>query len=472
MEPSVAAQRQESLESVTMEPCVAAKRQQSLESVTMEPSAAAQRQESLESVTMEPSEEEKRKEAIKRMGPPEGWLPVFLQHPFEEFELKDYISDTFSWWSPYNPQTRRGRYLLYKELEKAPKNEGEVKLYRDLCFDSQGTPLNVDEGFHRGRFCAVKRVPLHVVNRFEERKDPEQPLNDPGCARLLSHFLGARHVVTWYDCALDDENVYFISELANKGDLFNFLKAKDMLTENDIRFYMYQVLTGLDCLHSNDLAHLDISVENVILRGDGVCLLIDFGMAWHVKRNGPTLFGQRGKENYMDPAMRTGGPFHAIPADIFSTGVTLLILLTVPRINKPPWYPWTSTDRKTCALFRGFCQHGLKALLNHHGVIQYLSRPVVDIMEQMLNIDPAKRPSAAQLKLHPWFTAAPDARLQALMQADATRHPSPGSAPAAPISFLGQAAEQALAPPRFRCLATAPPLPDGDWGGEWDHMDD
>uniref|UniRef100_A0A0G4G0Q6 Protein kinase domain-containing protein n=1 Tax=Chromera velia CCMP2878 TaxID=1169474 RepID=A0A0G4G0Q6_9ALVE len=447
-----------------MEPCVAEQRQASGESVTMEPCVAEQRQGSGESVTMEPSEEEKRKEElIKKFGPPEGWLPVFLQHPFKEFELRDYVISTFVRWSPYNPQTHEGRYQLYDMLEKAPKNEGEVKLYRDLCFDSQGTPLNVDEGFDRGRFCAVKRVPRNVVSRFEERKDPEQPLNDPGCARLLSHFLGARHVVTWYDCAFDDENVYFVSELANKGDLFNFLKVQNRLTENDIRFYMYQVLTGLDCLHSNDLAHLDISVENVILRGDGVCLLIDFGMAWHVANKGPILSGGRGKKQYMDPAMRTGGPFHAIPADIFSTGVTLLILLTVPRIDK---YPWNVTDKRTCKYFRAFYDYGLKALLNHHGVLQYLSRPVVDIMEQMLNIDPAKRPSAAQLKLHPWFTAAPDARLQALMQADATRHPPPGSAPAAPISFLGQAAEQAaLVPPVFPLLAAAPPLPDDDGDG-------
>uniref|UniRef100_A0A0G4H5K3 Uncharacterized protein n=1 Tax=Chromera velia CCMP2878 TaxID=1169474 RepID=A0A0G4H5K3_9ALVE len=100
------------------------------------------------------------------------------------------------------------------------------------------------------------------------------------------------------------------------------------------------------------------------------------------------------------------------------------------------------------------CRHVAKwydCCWDNIGVQDKLSKEVIDLMGQMLSLTPADRLSAAQLKRHPWFTAATpdsDSKLQALMQADAEALqgslPPPGSTPTAAIETFGLDAKEAL----------------------------
>uniref|UniRef100_A0A0G4G0H5 Protein kinase domain-containing protein n=1 Tax=Chromera velia CCMP2878 TaxID=1169474 RepID=A0A0G4G0H5_9ALVE len=371
----------------------------------------------------------------------DGVLPWFLAHPWQ---LGDYT--VARPWTPYDPNTGEGRYEFVRSLQEARANQGFVALYRDRNHPT--------EEFPEGRPCAVKVVPLTYVREALRVNGTEQPLNDSGALRYLSFFVDCRHVARWYDCGRDNTYMYFVSEFASEGDLFPFLEFGSRRSEIDIRCYMYQVLhvlTGVDCLHRSGVAHMDLSVENVIRKADDTCVLIDFGMAFRLVPD-PMNPGhylkcptRRGKAKYQDPVMWTGQPFDAIPADIFSCGAMLLILLVTPWIKT---YPWDTTNHTMCIRFKYFMQKGLQKLLEKYRMHDRLSAQVVDLMEKMLRINPAERPSAAELKLHPWFTAAPDPRLQALIDADAQALagslPVPGSAPASAADTFGPVAEEAL----------------------------
>uniref|UniRef100_A0A0G4GIE5 Protein kinase domain-containing protein n=1 Tax=Chromera velia CCMP2878 TaxID=1169474 RepID=A0A0G4GIE5_9ALVE len=370
----------------------------------------------------------------------EGGLPWFLAHPWQ---LRDYT--VARPWEPFDPLTGVGCYEFVRHLQQTQATQGSVSLYRDRSVQTEKS------GY---RPCAVKCAPLADVQEALRVNGGRQPLNDSGVLRYLTFFVECRNVVRWYDCLRDDTNMYLVSEFASEGDLFSCLEWNSRLSETEIKYFMYQILTGVESLHRNRMAHLNLSVENVVRKADGVCLLIDFSRAWRLIPD-PANPGQYAKcptrmENpmsrYQDPAAWTGEPYDAMAADIFSCGAMLLILLVTPWIKT---YPWDATQSSTCIRFKYFAQKGIRKLLKKYRMQDRLTGEVVDLMEKMLKINPAERPSAADLKLHPWFTAAPDPMLQALMQADAETLqgalPVTGSETPAAVETFGPAAQEALA---------------------------
>ena len=61
-------------------------------------------------------------------------------------------------------------------------------------------------------------------------------------------------------------------------DFLELLNSQGALSEKVARKYFGQMVEGLSFLHSQGIAHLDFSLENVMLRGDDV-VLIDLGQA-------------------------------------------------------------------------------------------------------------------------------------------------------------------------------------------------
>jgi maternal embryonic leucine zipper kinase len=62
------------------------------------------------------------------------------------------------------------------------------------------------------------------------------------------------------------------------GELFDYIVAKDRLSESEARFFFRQIISALAYIHSKGYAHRDLKPENLLL-DDNQCLkLIDFGL--------------------------------------------------------------------------------------------------------------------------------------------------------------------------------------------------
>merc|ERR1712232_843001 len=149
-------------------------------------------------------------------------------------------------------------------------------------------------------------------------------------------------------------------------------------------------------LHELDIAHGDISLENILLskEQDGTqrVLLVDFGMScyspcWKVQRT-------RGKRPYQAPEMhicnRTEG-YDGRTADVFSVGVSLYIL----AIQE---YPWFATKPGACEVFSYVKKKGLRQMMKSKRlhmsakhVIDVVSEPLVELIEAMLELQPDSR---------------------------------------------------------------------------------
>lgn len=72
---------------------------------------------------------------------------------------------------------------------------------------------------------------------------------------------------------------YIVMEYVDGEPLSEMLKRKVTLTEPEIREHVLPLAAGLEEVHAAGLLHRDIKPSNIVVRADGVPVLIDFGSA-------------------------------------------------------------------------------------------------------------------------------------------------------------------------------------------------
>jgi serine/threonine protein kinase len=83
------------------------------------------------------------------------------------------------------------------------------------------------------------------------------------------------------DLLSDEKYLYSIMPYCNGGELFELLNMNDRFTENEARYWMYQVLNGIESLQHAGICHRDMSLENLLVHNSGA-LIIDMGMCLRI----------------------------------------------------------------------------------------------------------------------------------------------------------------------------------------------
>jgi len=76
----------------------------------------------------------------------------------------------------------------------------------------------------------------------------------------------------------DDEYLYLVMEYVPGGDVMSLLMKRDILTEQETRFYMAETVLAIESLHNLNYIHRDIKPDNLLLDRDGHIKLTDFGL--------------------------------------------------------------------------------------------------------------------------------------------------------------------------------------------------
>lgn len=72
--------------------------------------------------------------------------------------------------------------------------------------------------------------------------------------------------------------VYLVMELM-ESNLANVIKSNMVLTEEHIRFLIYQILNGMSFMHSASIVHRDLKPENIFVNKKCELKIGDLNMA-------------------------------------------------------------------------------------------------------------------------------------------------------------------------------------------------
>ncbi|EMI44824.1 protein kinase domain-containing protein [Rhodopirellula sp. SWK7] len=139
-----------------------------------------------------------------------------------------------------------------------------------------------------------------------------------------------RNVVEVYDSFVDVRTRFFVLELFDGTDLRQVLRQHGRLAEPTLRRLIGQIAAGLCHAHSQNVVHLDIKPENVLLDRTGRAALADFGLCQDLDQDQADLY-IKGTPAYMAPEQLCGDAVTP-SSDWYALGCVMAELATGRRL--------------------------------------------------------------------------------------------------------------------------------------------
>lgn len=196
---------------------------------------------------------------------------------------------------------------------------------------------------------------------------------------------------------------YIVYEKWANGTLAEIIRSTGPIEENISKFMFLQLACAIRYLHSQEVVHLDIKLENALLDEFFNVKLADFGSCLRLWKTKGSTHKQRGTMSYMAPEMKNKPKYDLVDGylwDVYSQGVCLHLLLT----GEFPW-SWTfseGTDSiETEVSAENHDQLNLGQIVKQR--VKYLSDPAKCLLEEMLEPNAFYRIDLDEVINHTWF---------------------------------------------------------------------
>ncbi len=183
------------------------------------------------------------------------------------------------------------------------------------------------------------------------------------------------------------DSYYSVMDYCEGGELFNYIVKKRRLSEEESSFFFYQIINGLEYIHSLNICHRDLKPENLLLTKDHILKIIDFGLSNYFYDKNKLLSTPCGSPSYASPEMVSGKKYNGFKIDIWSSGIVLYAMLC-------GFLPFEDKDNEI--LFKKIRKCKLE--FPHH--ISLISK---DLIKKILVTNPDKRIGIKDIKKHPFF---------------------------------------------------------------------
>jgi serine/threonine kinase 38 len=77
----------------------------------------------------------------------------------------------------------------------------------------------------------------------------------------------------------DEIYLYLVMEFCPGGDLMSLLINKDILSEEEARFYIAELILSVENVHKLKCIHRDLKPDNILIDKQGHLKLSDFGLS-------------------------------------------------------------------------------------------------------------------------------------------------------------------------------------------------
>ncbi|KAM3597688.1 uncharacterized protein V6R79_008050 [Siganus canaliculatus] len=257
----------------------------------------------------------------------------------------------------------------------------------------------------RGKFAVVKKCTEKATGKQyaakflrKRRKGADCRMDILNEIAVLELAKANSYVVALHEVYETTTEIILVLECAAGGEIFDQCVADndEAFTEKDVIRLARQILTGVAFLHRNNVVHLDLKPQNILLTSAkplGDIRIVDFGLS----RRMDDITEVReilGTPEYVAPEILSYEPI-STATDMWSIGVLTYVMLTGES-------PFLGDDKQETYL--NISQVNIDY---SQDTFEGISSLAVDFIKLLLVKNPRKRATAEEALNHPWLNPLP-----------------------------------------------------------------
>ena len=286
-------------------------------------------------------------------------------YPYDKLNISEFLDESKrNEKEEDEKEYQMGKYLIKKTLGKGTFGKVKLGIYRPT----------------------QEKVAIKILekSRIIEKDDEIRVKREFEMLTLFSH----PNVILVAEIFESAGSFYCVMEFCEGGELFNYIVRNRRLSSNEAAFFYYQLINGLEYIHSLGIVHRDLKPENLLLTKEHILKIIDFGLSNYFKKDQKNLLVTPcGSPCYASPEMVAGKKYNGFKIDIWSTGIILYAMLC-------GYLPFEDKDNDI--LFEKILECKLD-------FPKYISKSGKDLIEKILVKDPNKRITIKEIKKHPFY---------------------------------------------------------------------
>jgi len=191
-----------------------------------------------------------------------------------------------------------------------------------------------------------------------------------------------------------------LTEFARFGDFYNVTKKGLLDNEMLMRTYFHQLIEGIEYIHSQGVAHLDLKLENIMIGESFELKIIDFDQA---QKTSDEIMDSGGSASYRAPEVTENMCIDMKAADVFSAGVILFTFV----VKEFPFLEIEDPELKNVQSYNTFDKDNesfWKAKFAREKIDQkLLTEDFIELINGMLARDVQKRLKVKDVKASKWY---------------------------------------------------------------------
>mmetsp|Transcript_32777 Transcript_32777/g.87990 ORF Transcript_32777/g.87990 Transcript_32777/m.87990 type:complete len:570 (-) Transcript_32777:44-1753(-) len=279
--------------------------------------------------------------------------------------------------------TRAGLFAATSRYHRLPKRiEQEYVIQSKVLGSGFNGVVKLATSRTSDKFFAVKlfkiwNVPREKREQFATEVEIYLAMDHPHIARLV-------------DVYETEEYIYLVMECMEGGELFDRVTELKRFSERDAANTTWQMLLALNYIHSRNIVHRDLKLENFLYdkKGSDHLKLIDFGFS-KIHEHNIMMQVSCGTLSYVAPEVLNGA--YTKQCDLWSLGVIVFVLLA-------GYMPFSGSKQVQSEKIR----QGLYTMKPERW--KHVSEEATGFSRALLCVDPEQRLTAAKALEHPWVS--------------------------------------------------------------------
>ena len=190
----------------------------------------------------------------------------------------------------------------------------------------------------------------------------------------------------------DESKLYIVSEFMQGGDMFYHIHHSTInMTEDTVKFYIIELILGIEFLHKNNVIFRDLKPENILMDAEGHIKISDFGLSKILENPKDKAYTLCGTTKYLAPEILKNRGYDK-SVDWWSLGCIYYEMLT----GKIPFK--IKNNKIDLSVF--------EEKINFK---ENMNPLIIDLINRLLEINPKKRigygeNDSKQIKEHKYFS--------------------------------------------------------------------